>query len=111
MAPAAHDSDSNGSNAEESPRHSKSQGQSPERHDQSDQPRPADSGEDSEVYEIEAILDAKRGATGSVRFFILKTFFEKIASYSLPKTRIGYLVKWKGYPDEENSWVDERDAV
>jgi len=50
-----------------------------------------DSGEDSEVYEIESILDAKRGATGSAR--------------------IGYLVKWKGYPDEENSWVDERDAV
>jgi hypothetical protein len=69
MAPAAHDSDSHDSNAEESPRHSKSQGQSPERHDQSDHPSPADSGEDSEVYEIEAILDAKRGATGSVRFF------------------------------------------
>jgi hypothetical protein len=41
----------------------------------------------------------------------LKTFYEKVASYSLPKTRIGYLVRWKGYPDEENSWVDERDAV
>ncbi|SRR6266851_1330218 len=75
MAPAVHDSDSNGSNAEESPRHSKSQGQSPERHDQSDQPGPGDSGEDSEVYEIEAILDAKRGATGSVRFF--KDVFRK----------------------------------
>jgi hypothetical protein len=29
-------------------------------------PGPADSEEDSEVYEIEAILDAKRGASGSV---------------------------------------------
>ncbi|KAF8880196.1 hypothetical protein BD779DRAFT_1627750 [Infundibulicybe gibba] len=48
-----------------------------------------DGGEESE-YEIEAILDAKRGA--------------------FPEGRIGYFVKWKGYPDSENSWVDELDA-
>jgi len=47
-------------------------------------------GEDEEVYEIEAILDAKMGyfATG----------------------RYGYLVRWKGYGPEEDSWVDEPDA-
>jgi len=75
MAPAAHDSDSNDSNAEASPRHSKSHG-SPEQHAQSDQDQdgPEDTGDEAEVYEIEAILDAKRGATGSVRFS--KTFFE-----------------------------------
>jgi len=69
MAPDANDNDSNGTNAELSPRKSKDQGESPEQHGQSDQPGPADSDEGSEeVYEIEAILDAKRGATGSVRF-------------------------------------------
>jgi hypothetical protein len=66
MAPAVDDSDSNATETELSPRKSKSQARSPERHDQSDQPGPADSEEDSEVYEIERILDAKRGATGSV---------------------------------------------
>jgi hypothetical protein len=67
MTPAAYDSDSDASNVELSPRKSKSQAESPER--QSDQSGPEQSeGEDSEVYEIETILDAKRGATGSVRF-------------------------------------------
>ncbi|KAI9510022.1 hypothetical protein F5148DRAFT_658652 [Russula earlei] len=28
----------------------------------------------------------------------------------VPQALIGYLVKWKGYTDDENSWVDERDA-
>jgi len=81
MAPA-HDSDSTDS---ETPKP-----ESPERRAQSDQPGPGDSDEDSEVYEIEKILDAKRGAAGI--------------------KGIGYFVKWKGYPDEENSWVHERDA-
>ncbi|KAJ8520314.1 hypothetical protein ONZ45_g2892 [Pleurotus djamor] len=48
----------------------------------------SDAGE--EEYEIEAILDAKKG------------MFEA--------GRIGYFVKWKGYPHSENSWVDEKDA-
>ncbi|KAG5643804.1 hypothetical protein DXG03_009627 [Asterophora parasitica] len=46
--------------------------------------------EGEEEYEIEAILDAKRG--------------------SFPEGRIGYFVKWKGYDETENSWVDENDA-
>ena len=69
MAPAVHDSDSDASDAEMSPRKSKSQAESPER--RSDQTSPEQSEEeeeDGEVYEIEMILDAKRGATGSVRF-------------------------------------------
>ncbi|KAI0358009.1 hypothetical protein OH77DRAFT_1518764 [Trametes cingulata] len=45
---------------------------------------------DEEEYEIEAILDAKHG--------------------TFPEGRIGYLVKWKGYGEEHNSWVDENDA-
>jgi len=66
MAPTAFDSDSDASNAGLSPRKSKTHAESPER--QSDQPGPGESEEeDSEVYEIETILDAKRGATGSVR--------------------------------------------
>ncbi|KAJ7881175.1 hypothetical protein B0H13DRAFT_2540912 [Mycena leptocephala] len=51
----------------------------------------ADDGEDDEEeYEIEAILDAGRG-----RF---------------PKNKLGYLVKWKGYGPDQNSWVMEDDA-
>ncbi|KAM5534625.1 hypothetical protein V8D89_011637 [Ganoderma adspersum] len=46
--------------------------------------------EDEEEYEIEIILDARPGA------------FEG--------ERVGYLVKWKGYDEEHNSWVDEKDA-
>ncbi|PPQ71896.1 hypothetical protein CVT24_006870 [Panaeolus cyanescens] len=45
---------------------------------------------DEEEYEIEEVLDAKRG------------YF--------PDGRMGYFVKWKGYDESENSWVDERDA-
>jgi hypothetical protein len=64
MAPAAYDSDSETSNAELPPRKSKCQAESPER--QSDQSGPEESEEeDSEIYEIVTILDAKRGATGS----------------------------------------------
>jgi hypothetical protein len=46
--------------------------------------------EEEEEYEIEAILDSKRNVFG-------------------PNT-IGYLVKWKGYESEHNSWVAEEDA-
>jgi len=50
-----------------------------------------ESEEEEEEYEIEQVLDARRG------------FF--------PDGRMGYFVKWKGYGDTENSWVDEQDAV
>jgi hypothetical protein len=64
MAPATNESDTDIAKAQSSPQ--KSPRDSPGQQGQSDQPGPADSEEDSEVYEIEAILDAKRGATGSV---------------------------------------------
>lgn len=64
---APHESDSDTPTTALSPGKSKSQAESPER--QSDQTGPEESEEeDGEVYEIETILDAKRGATGSVRF-------------------------------------------
>ncbi|KAF5316084.1 hypothetical protein D9619_006581 [Psilocybe cf. subviscida] len=51
-----------------------------------------DSGsEEEEEYEIEEVLDAKRG--------------------HFPDGRMGYFVKWKGYDETENSWVDEQDAA
>jgi len=43
-----------------------------------------------EEYEIERIMDAKIGMFSG--------------------GRMGYLVKWKGYGDEHNSWVDEKDS-
>ncbi|KIJ65210.1 hypothetical protein HYDPIDRAFT_89232 [Hydnomerulius pinastri MD-312] len=56
---------------------------------------PTESGEEEgdgeeEEYEIELIIDAKKG--------------------QFPNGRMGYFVKWKNYPEEHNSWVDERDA-
>ncbi|ETW79255.1 hypothetical protein HETIRDRAFT_428870 [Heterobasidion irregulare TC 32-1] len=46
--------------------------------------------DDEPEYEIEQILDAKNGV--------------------FPQGRMGYLVKWKGFKEEDNSWVDEEDA-
>ncbi|KAF5384578.1 hypothetical protein D9757_007509 [Collybiopsis confluens] len=46
--------------------------------------------EEEEEYEIEEILDHQPG-----RF---------------AQGRTGYLVKWKNYPPDQNSWVDEEDA-
>lgn len=108
MARAVHDSDSDHSSATISPRKSKPQAASPERESDHSGPEESDE-EDGEVYEIEAILDAKRGATGSVRS--LKHSLRDARLTISSKASIGYLVKWKGYPDEENSWVDEGDAV
>jgi hypothetical protein len=67
-APTAYDSDSDASNAELPARKSKSQAESPVR--QSDQSGPEESEEEDSdhcVYEIETILGAKRGATGSTK--------------------------------------------
>jgi len=46
--------------------------------------------EEEEEFEISAILDAKRG------------YFQN--------AKYGYLVSWKGYEAEHNSWVNEDDA-
>jgi hypothetical protein len=86
MAPAAHDSDSDASNADYSPRKLKSQVESPERESVHSDPEQSEE-EDSEVYEIEAILDAKRGATGSVRFL----------NHSVKDTRLTILFKVKDW--------------
>lgn len=50
----------------------------------------ADGDSEGEEYEIEAILDAKPG------------IFEE--------GKYGYLVKWKGYGEDQNSWVAQEDA-
>lgn len=49
-----------------------------------------DEEEEEEEYEIEAILDAQRG--------------------KIKKNEYAYLVKWKGYGEEHNSWVTHSDA-
>jgi hypothetical protein len=48
---------------------------------------PPDLIEGEEQYEVERILDSKRGRGRAFR----------------------YLVKWKGYPDADNQWVSQRD--
>ena len=69
----------------------------------------SDNGEDSnEEYEIEAILDAKHGAFPGVRSSTLD--FGILNVVTRPQGRMGYLVKWKGYEEEHNSWVDAEDA-
>lgn len=47
------------------------------------------SGEEEEEYEIESIVDHQEKKFGK---------------------QLGFLVKWKGYGEEDNSWVSEEDA-
>ncbi|KAF7983716.1 hypothetical protein HWV62_19659 [Athelia sp. TMB] len=47
-----------------------------------------DGDEEEEEYEIEQIMDSQRASKGKFRYF----------------------VKWKGYDDSHNSWVEEDDA-
>jgi len=69
----------------------------------------SENGEEEEEYEIEAVLDAKRNKFPEVGPPSLRHVFP--ANQRALQGRMGYLVKWKGYPDEENSWVDEQDAA
>src|SRR5258708_4043558 len=45
--------------------------------------------EGEEEYEVEKILDHRKFGRGC---------------------KLQYLIKWKGYPDSENQWVDQRDV-
>ena len=90
MPSVAVESDSDTARPESSPTPRNTHGGSPEQPAQSDDPGDADSDGDSEVYEIEKILDAKRGATGSVSS-CYHTFTNKNASYicsSLDENRL-----------------------
>ncbi|KAJ7777227.1 hypothetical protein B0H16DRAFT_1879339 [Mycena metata] len=100
MAPAVSPTPSNnddGKKKKKSPTKSKkvesevedSEGQSGEDGGEGGEEGGGDDDEEGE-YEIEAILDAKKG------------YF--------PKNKTGYLVKWKGYDESHNSWVAEDDA-
>ena len=51
-------------------------------------PPPPDIVDGHEEYEVEEILDSRKWGRG-----------------------LQYLVKWKGYTEENNSWVDEKDAA
>src|ERR1700733_5410801 len=50
---------------------------------------PPDLVDGAEEYEVEKILDKRRKGRGG---------------------KIQYLVKWKGYPDSDNEWVNQRDV-
>lgn len=57
-----------------------------------DEEAPGEDGdEQDEEYEIEEVIDSKKGHFDDGKF--------------------GYFVKWKGYPSEDNSWVHEDDAA
>ena len=45
--------------------------------------------EGAEEYEVEKILDSRKFGRGC---------------------KLQYLVKWKGYPDSDNQWVDKNDV-
>ncbi|KAJ6616960.1 hypothetical protein B0H10DRAFT_1345501 [Mycena sp. CBHHK59/15] len=84
VSPVASDSASeSGKNKKDSPSKAK------EGSEVEDSEAQSDGGE--EEYEIEEILDAKKG-----RF---------------ANNKLGYLVKWKGYTEADNSWVIEDDAA
>jgi hypothetical protein len=67
-------------------------------------------GEDEEPeYEIEKILKAKMGHLIAVRSIFLPPSIQ-IVAYVVFQGQMAYFVKWKGYDDSENSWVNQDDA-
>lgn len=71
---------------------------------------PEDGDGDDEEYEIEAILDAKHGAFPGVCFLFNALKSLVVYCFTRRQNTIGYFVKWKGYGDEHNSWVNQQDA-
>ncbi len=51
---------------------------------------PPDLVDDQEEYEVEKILDSRQ--------------FSR-------RQKLQYLIKWKGYPDLDNEWVDHKDVL
>ena len=41
---------------------------------------------------------------------VLIVHFKAVGCSRRPKGKFGYFVKWKGYGDDDNSWVHEDDA-
>src|SRR5260370_22709990 len=58
-------------------------------HGENDTRPPPELEEGEEEYEVEKILDHQKFGRGH---------------------KLQYLIKWKGYPDLENQWVDQRDV-
>ena len=67
--------------------------------------------EDDEEYEIEMILDAKQGTFEGVSTFCALYILVMAYTDVSRQGKLGYLVKWKGYSAESNSWVSEEEAV
>lgn len=65
-------------------------------------------GEEEEEYEIERILDSSEEIFPGVRCICWPRLQGNYLNF--PQKETGYFVKWKGYPESENSWVRESDA-